>query len=426
MTTTTPHPHSFRATVTNRAKNSGDAAPGTPEQIRTPKSRPLLRALPLPPRSAPPQRGGGGARLRRALQPLVLAPLFVLAARHFGPAATANTSKSAQGASEREACLRHLRRHNAAYLRQNIRRFWGSGDYIEVLLMALGKEQFAREFDVFVDVGAGSYGEKGGDISLSFIFDAAFPAEEKTVLAFEPFPGSYERLTNKLAEYRAKHGRDDRSLRYILRNVGCGMSNQTMLFRGQRSFMTANRRIALHPWYSGKVQTEIESTTVDIATAEAGVGSYVNVLKTDTEGLELEVLLGARRLLQERQIDLIVYAYEDKWNWDSFEAAYPLPGWFVKDQLAFDTPNLRSVSTWLDGLGYKSYLIGSANRGREKSFVALPVTAEYWDDAFEVARDPKGYGVHPTWMDAIAVKDGSTLQDWIERRSSSHIRVSCP
>ena len=317
----------------------------------------------------------------------------------------------------------------------------------------MGKENFARRYNVFIDVGAGSYAKKetGGDISLSFMFDIAFPSTEKTIIAFEPFKYSYDLLLTKLARHRETyhHNNNNNRMKYILKNMGVGMNkNDTMTFRGKRSYMTANKRIALHPWYEGKGISEIDSTTIEVAVEEAGV-DHVNILKTDTEGLEFEVLLGARHLLQQQKVDLIIYAYEDKWSWDSFAASYPanadgsFP--FIKDQLTFDTPNLQSVSTWLDSMGYKSYLIGKApessfqnnnnddGQTKKKGFVAIPVTNEYWHDDFEVARNPRSFGLknklgnYPTWMDDIAVKENSSLHTWIEQQSTSRgIRMSCP
>ena len=100
-----------------------------------------------------------------------------------------------------------------------------------------------------------------------------------------------------------------------------------------------------------------------------------------------------------------------------FNVAEPA-GTFIKDQLTLDTPNLKSVSTWLDSLGYKSYLIGLSTEKlpdgtMRKGFAAIPVSGEYWDDKFEVCRDPFSYKKRRIncWVDAIAVKDGSVIKE---------------
>ena len=299
------------------------------------------------------------------------------------------------------------------------------------MLLLIGKEAFAKHYNVFVDVGAASYGENGGDLALSFIY-IAFPANRKTIMAFEPFKMKYDQLLEMLQMHKKKYKRDDTSLNYILKNIGVGMSNQTMTFRGKRSVMTANKRIMLHPWYQGKEVSQIECTTIELEAQEAKVDN-INILKTDTEGLEWEVLIGSKHLLQEKKIDLIIYAYEDKWTMDSFSASYPYEGTVIKDQSTFDTPNLQSISTWLHSMGYVSYLIGKSPK-EGAGFVAIPVTAEYWDDNFEVARDPKAWGIkhpsptakhYPTWLDAISVQENSPLQKWIDKQSYPFVRVSC-
>jgi hypothetical protein len=63
-----------------------------------------------------------------------------------------------------------------------------------------------------------------------------------------------------------------------------------------------------------------------------------------------------------------------------------------------------------------------------KGFAAIPVSGEYWDDKFEVCRDPFSYKKRRIncWMDAIAVKDGSVIKEWVEKLSSARVRVSCP
>ena len=142
-----------------------------------------------------------------------------------------------------------LKNEIAAYLRNNLPKFRGSEDYIEKMLLLMGKETFAKHYNVFVDVGAASYGEHGGDLALSFIYDIAFPSHKKTVMAFEPFKMKHDQLLEMLQVHKEKYKRDDSSLNYILKNIGVGMSNQTMTFRGKRSVMTANKRIMLHPWY---------------------------------------------------------------------------------------------------------------------------------------------------------------------------------
>jgi hypothetical protein len=154
---------------------------------------------------------------------------------------------------------------------------------------------------------------------------------------------------------------------------------------------------------------------------------HLNVLKTDTEGLEFEVLLGANGLISAKKVDMLIVAYEDKWTWDSFTAIYPADGGsFVKSSpLEMDTPNLMSVTQWLETKGYASYLLGKSDRRRHNSgYCAIPVSGKYWHDEFEIGRDPISYGLPFTWMDFISVQEGSALQTWLE--SNSRKATFCP
>lgn len=328
------------------------------------------------------------------------------------------TTRATSSSNNSSSCMAKARQHNVAFLKENLERFWGKENYMQVLLERLGKEvSLTKDWNVFIDVGAGSYAEAGGDVSLSLFFDQLFPAPQKTIVAFEPFQEAHDNLLHEYQRYLSQHNHRQNLLNFTLFQKGCGMVDDdgSVLFRGTKNIMTANKRIALHPAYSGKETRKIPSTSIHALNLP-----HIHILKTDTEGLEWEVLLGARQLIKQHAIDLIFFAYEDKWTFDSFTAAYPVQGSMIKEQqMELDTPNLKSVSTWLESLGYVTYLIGLAPQGQQ-GFVAIPVSGDYWDDSFEVARDPKSYGYHYTWMDAMAVQKKSSLQAWIEQQSQSH------
>lgn len=376
---------------------------------------------------------------RSAARRIILLSLFVTTVASLAWAQT-TLLKNLMGADasidggDRERCLADLRAHNREYLNRTLIKFWGRQNYVEVLLTRMGEQAFARDFDAFADVGAGAYSASGGDVSLSFQYDLLFPAERKTILAFEPFKDSHDALLEQLDVHNRENRTDGgRGLRYILKNEGVGISGGPMEFRGSKNMMTANPRISGHPrWYGPKANSVVtQSTNIDAEMRRHGL-DRLNVLKTDTEGLEWEVLLGARRALKHRGVDLLIIAYEDKWTWDSHSAVHPVPGSFVKDQLSLDEPNLKSVSTWLASMGYATYLLGLSpellpDGTMRRGFAAIPVTGEYWDDDFEVCRDPKRYHKKRIncWMDAVAVLEGSAMQEWMEQFSSAHVRVSC-
>jgi FkbM family methyltransferase len=57
-------------------------------------------------------------------------------------------------------------------------------------------------------------------------------------------------------------------------------------------------------WGSIKQRVQVNVTTVDDYCAELGIGA-INILKSDTQGFDLEVLKGAKQLLARHQIHLI-------------------------------------------------------------------------------------------------------------------------
>lgn len=300
--------------------------------------------------------------------------------------------------------------YNFQVLQRNISRFWGSNDHIVTFLRALGQQPFTVTWSNFIDIGAGAYSSGGGDAALIFSIDECFPSKRKDIVAFEPGEEAYENLLRAKDEYLRE--RQVQSTQFTIFRMGCSsQANGTLEFRGKRNSMTANRRISNHSKYRGETVLELQATTCD-AVAESRSWESVNVLKTDTEGLEFEVLLGAKALLSKRAIDLLIVAYEDKWTWDSFTAAYPDGNRSTQTQLEFDTPNLQSVSTWLhDELGYHSYLLGNNAYGGP---VAIPLYGKYWLDDFEIARQPLMFGLPFTWFDFIAVPASSPIVIWLE------------
>ena len=309
------------------------------------------------------------------------------------------------------SCFARAKEQNLALLKRDIDRFWGEGDHIKRLLVALGREYFTNDWSNFVDVGAGTYAA-GGDDTLMKVFSDAFSSSKKHIVGFEPFEPSADVLREMFANGL---GQKEQTIFSVLQQ-GCGELAETdLIFTGQMNTFTANRRIALHPKYAGTETFKIQSTSVDALAQKLG-WQNVHVLKTDTEGREFEVLLGAKQLISKQLISLIIVAYEDKWTWDSFTAAYPVDrkSHLFKEQIEFDTPNLYSVCAWLSHLNYSAYLLGADKNG---SMIAIPLSDSYWDDAFEIGRNPHNYDKPFTWFDFVAAPKGSDVQLWIEQVS---------
>ena len=308
-------------------------------------------------------------------------------------------------------CAREVSRANRELLRRDISKFWGERDHIEKFLTLLGQElSISAHWSNFLDVGAGSYKAAGGDLTLMGTFSKVFPSLSKHIVGFEPFAPA-------AAGLRAMFTDIPPGTLIEVFVKGCGqLPHDTLEFRGRHNTFTANKRIALHPKYAGNEVITINSTSVDSAALDFG-WNHIDVLKTDTEGLEFEVLLGAKHLLQQKRINLVIVAYEDKWTWDSFTAAYPIDAknHVFKEQIELDTPNLKSTTSWLWHHNYSSYLLGAEDNNK---IVTIPLYNDYWDDVFEIGRNPKAYGLLFTWFDFIAVPHGSDLQVWIEKMST--------
>ena len=146
-----------------------------------------------------------------------------------------------------------------------------------------------RSFRTIVDVGA-----HHGESALQFVRRAP----DAAVFSFEPSAASYERLTANVA---------------ALTNVTCIRSavgsapGEVMLYH--RTWSQAN---SLRPPATG-TQTfspaagsseRVPITTLDAFAAERGL-SRIDLLKTDTEGYDVEVLRGASGLLAEGRIDFL-------------------------------------------------------------------------------------------------------------------------
>jgi FkbM family methyltransferase len=320
-----------------------------------------------------------------------------------------------QEVEDKTHCFQEARMRNVGLVRNCTKMFWGSGDQLELMLRKVGKASFTENWSTFIDVGASAYAATGGDISLAIAYEQLFKSEKKTIFAFEPFLPVFKELEQAAKQVTSQKPR----LSIHVNHIGVGMDDEEMSFFGSKNIMTANPRIQNHSIYKGTEQMTIPGTRLDTFLAKHGV-AHVNVLKTDTEGLEWEVLKGAGNYITERNVDLIIIAYEDKWTWDTFTACYPEEGKTHQrpSQEELDTPNLQSVMNWFDQIGYIVYLVGKVEtNGKNEEVILVPCSNGYWDDDLEIGRDPKSYGLPFTWFDIIAVQRRSELQQFLEKES---------
>ena len=91
-------------------------------------------------------------------------------------------------------------------------------------------------------------------------------------------------------------------------NMGIGSKKETVTFY-EVVGNEAHSSIVNRKWLFSKPQYNIEEKLIEIDCLDNLIDDKINVLKIDTEGFELEVLKGSRRLLERGDIDYIQFEY---------------------------------------------------------------------------------------------------------------------
>src|SRR5450755_929537 len=127
-------------------------------------------------------------------------------------------------------------------------------------------------------------------------------AEELDLHAFEPASWTFARLSERLGgvpQVTLKHaGLSDRSGSSVLYLVGEGAGTNSL-------------HRAIGPRTTSSTE-EIVTTTIDEYAEQAALDD-IALIKIDTEGHDLTVLLGAQRLLAERKVSVVQFEYN--WRW---------------------------------------------------------------------------------------------------------------
>ena len=149
------------------------------------------------------------------------------------------------------------------------------------------------------------------------LFDEAVTAK-LTVHAFEPASSTYEILTKNLAALGS---------RVLI--VNQALSNEV----GTASFFVMGAGLGTNSLHKGAAQVEsseqVRLNTVDAYCHHSKI-SHVDLLKIDAEGHDLNVLEGAKSLLQAHAISLVQFEYNQRWIEskhflrDAFELLLPL------------------------------------------------------------------------------------------------------
>ncbi|MFZ1220705.1 MAG: FkbM family methyltransferase [Chthoniobacterales bacterium] len=148
----------------------------------------------------------------------------------------------------------------------------------------------AQSAPVILDVGA----NEGQSIAR---FKKTFPSS--TIHSFEPGRAAFQRLSEDARVYPGVH----------LWNcaVGASAGNQ-VLFENTNTDMSSFFPLSGAGW--GKVEREslVEMTTIDNFLKTNGI-EKVDILKSDTQGYDFEVLKGAEETMQANRIGLIYFEF---------------------------------------------------------------------------------------------------------------------
>lgn len=138
----------------------------------------------------------------------------------------------------------------------------------------------------------------GGNVGQSVLkFKSQFP--NPIIHSFEPSPSTFEKLKANCGNYAGVK----------TWNLGVGSSNTTLAFQeNECSDMSSFLSPSEFSW--GKIlrTTSVEVTTLDTFARDNNI-NFVHILKSDTQGYDLEVFKGASGLMKENKIGLIYFEF---------------------------------------------------------------------------------------------------------------------
>jgi FkbM family methyltransferase len=144
----------------------------------------------------------------------------------------------------------------------------------------------ANKEGVFFDVGANT----GQTISN---LQRHFPKGK--IYAFDPGKTAFENLHKNYSNTKNVH----------IENIALGSQHDTKeFFENEMSTMSSFLQLGKNGWGSVISQTKVNVTTVDLFCSNNNISS-INLLKSDTQGFELEVLKGSKEMLANNKIQFI-------------------------------------------------------------------------------------------------------------------------
>jgi FkbM family methyltransferase len=188
----------------------------------------------------------------------------------------------------------------------------------------------ARHPKVMIDVGANE-GQTAKRLS------AAFPSA--SVHSFEPSPATYRIL--------AENCKHDANIKTWNHAVGSACGSLEFHENSYSDMSSALRKTDL-AWGEEVSSISVPVRTLDSFAEEQGI-AYIDVLKSDTQGFDLEVFRGAERLLDENRIGLIFFEI----TFMNLYVNLPEPGELFR---YLESKNFRLAGIY--DLNYRSGLLG--------------------------------------------------------------------
>ena len=143
---------------------------------------------------------------------------------------------------------------------------------------------------IILDVGANS-----GQTAKKF--RRMFP--DSTIHSFEPSPTTYEKLNARCAKF----------FNVKTWNCGVGAANATLTFQeNDHSDMSSFLSPSKFCWGQIIRQIEVPIISLDTFAREQNL-DFIHILKSDTQGYDLEVFKGASQLMSENRIGLIYFEF---------------------------------------------------------------------------------------------------------------------
>jgi len=163
-----------------------------------------------------------------------------------------------------------------------------------------------NDHPLILDVGA----NKGQSIES---FHKSFP--NCTVHSFEPSPTTFEELKHRASRFENAH----------LWNFALGStSGRSTFLENEHSDMSSFLPLSEYGWGTVTKQTPVEVKTIDAFCRDENI-EQIDILKSDTQGYDLEVFKGAEETIRNNKIGLIYFEviFSDMYeNLPSFSEIY--------------------------------------------------------------------------------------------------------